>query len=509
MFRAAVEIGAVPLIATHIVTVGNPPQEQVVILDTGSSDLYFDSSTANTCKQTGLHGCRGGTFDHSASSTYGIVYQSPAFNTTFGDGSTATGPFAEDTVGIGDVRIDGVQFGVADEVESTTGFAVGLMGLGYSQNEASQRQYPNIPEVLASSGEINSRLYSIYLNDIGMYKPLAESFDGEKVFTEAPGETSGSVLFGGIDKSKYTGPLVTLNLLPSLISESILQFVTTVTGLSATVDDKQTEIFSGGTDSVDAYTNNDISLPVLLDTGSSAWSIPEDYYTRGILPLFPFVDENGVCDCAHRDSNNSITVTFGGKIDINVPTRQFIVPLYDPLTNKPQVLDSAGKVHACAFMLVPAGPSSQRFLTLGDAVLRSIYAVFDLDNGQVSLAQAALNSSSEPDIVTVAAGPSGVAKAAGATAIPSNTYSIAAAVSGGETFTASKIGSTIGMATGTDAIPANARPSETGGIGSGGGSAASSSAAANSMELPVLDLGALGSISLFTLLMVLGGTLLM
>ena len=155
-----------------IVTVGTPPQEQVVILDTGSSDLYFDSSTAATCQQTGLYSCRGGTFDHADSSTYKIVAESPAFNTSFGDGSTATGPFAEDVVGIGDVRIDGVQFGVADEVDSTTGYAVGLMGLGYSENEASRRQYPNIPEVLASSGEINSRLYSIYLNDIGEWKDL-------------------------------------------------------------------------------------------------------------------------------------------------------------------------------------------------------------------------------------------------------------------------------------------------------------------------------------------------
>jgi hypothetical protein len=153
-----------------LVTVGTPPQEQVVILDTGSSDLYFDSSTADTCQKTGPYSCRGGTFNHADSSTYKIVAESPAFNTSFGDGSSATGPFAEDVIGIGDVRIDGVQFGVADEVDSTTGYAVGLMGLGYSENEASQRQYPNIPEVLASSGEINSRLYSIYLNDIGEWK---------------------------------------------------------------------------------------------------------------------------------------------------------------------------------------------------------------------------------------------------------------------------------------------------------------------------------------------------
>ena len=58
-------------------------------------------------------------------------------------------------------------FGVADKVNSTTGFAVGLMGLGYSVNEASKRLYPNIPEVLATSGEIASRLYSVWLNDVG------------------------------------------------------------------------------------------------------------------------------------------------------------------------------------------------------------------------------------------------------------------------------------------------------------------------------------------------------
>jgi hypothetical protein len=139
----------------------------VVILDTGSSDLYFDSSTATTCQGDGPNSCRGGTFNHGASSTYNIPRPSPAFNTTFGDGSTAVGPFAEDTIGIGDVTIKGVQFGVADEVQSTTGYAVGLMGLGYSFNEASRRQYPNIPEVLASSGEIASRLYSIWLNDVG------------------------------------------------------------------------------------------------------------------------------------------------------------------------------------------------------------------------------------------------------------------------------------------------------------------------------------------------------
>lgn len=59
-------------------------------------------------------------------------------------------------------------------MQSTTGYAIGLMGLGYSSNEAvtSRRYfYQNMPEVLKDAGEINSRLYSLFLNDAGKFLP--------------------------------------------------------------------------------------------------------------------------------------------------------------------------------------------------------------------------------------------------------------------------------------------------------------------------------------------------
>lgn len=59
----------------------------------------------------------GGTFDPSNSKTYHITVPD-GFNTSFGDGSTATGPYAADTVAIGDVVLENVQFGVADAVNS-------------------------------------------------------------------------------------------------------------------------------------------------------------------------------------------------------------------------------------------------------------------------------------------------------------------------------------------------------------------------------------------------------
>jgi hypothetical protein len=126
-----------------------------------------------------------------------------------------------------------------------------------------------------------------------------------------------------------------------VISGNVLQFITTVTGLSATVNGgEESTIFSGGTDSTAAYGSNDAALAVLLDTGSSAWSLPTQYYEKGILPLFPYVTSQGLCDCKYRDSNDSLTVEFAAKISINVPARQFIVPIYDPATNEPQYFDA-------------------------------------------------------------------------------------------------------------------------------------------------------------------------
>lgn len=150
-----------------LVTVGTPPQTLTVILDTGSSDLYLDASGAASCEATNaFNSCRGGSFNPGASSSYKVVDQG-GFNTSFGDGSTATGDFSTDHVGIGDVVIQNVQLGVATEVDSTTGYAVSLMGLGYSANEASETPYPNMPEVLQQAGAINSRLYSVFLNELG------------------------------------------------------------------------------------------------------------------------------------------------------------------------------------------------------------------------------------------------------------------------------------------------------------------------------------------------------
>lgn len=108
-----------------------------MIIDTGSSDLYFDATSASTCSlpSTNANSCQGGTYDKTKSSSYKEVEPAPSFNTSFGDGSSASGPYGSDVIGIGNVQVSPAQFGVAETVDSTTGYAIGLLGLGYSTNE--------------------------------------------------------------------------------------------------------------------------------------------------------------------------------------------------------------------------------------------------------------------------------------------------------------------------------------------------------------------------------------
>ncbi len=381
-----------------------------------------------------------------------------------------------------------MQFGVAEQVKATTGYAIGLMGLGYSENEATRHVYPNIPEVLKDAGVINSRMYSVYLND--------------------EGATSGTILFGGIDTSKYTGALQTVDTLPDIQTGVIDQFVTAVTDLKATVDGSTSAVFSNGKPGLDAYRQNSGSLPVLLDTGSAAWSVPPSVYTA-LVSNFPYINRQGVCDCKYADSADTMTVTFNGQLDITVPAKEFIVPAYNRTTNQPyQDQSGAGQ---CVFMVVPSKGTGMGFDTLGDAVLRSMYVVFDLDQGQMSLAQAAVNSTADPDIRVVAAGAGGVANAAKnvkSAAPMSSSFPIAPQINGTATFAVSTAKTTVGSATGTAAVPADAQVGASGSTGTSSGSTGTSTkGAASSLVVPGFDWSSFGVLGLAAGMAVLGAGL--
>lgn len=105
-------------------------------------------------------------------------------------GDSDAGDWATDTLVIGSSPgIKDQQIGVA-----RAGFDPhGVMGIGYDSNEsgtAPNGTYPSVMDNLVDQGIIERKAYSLYLNDLAANR--------------------GSVIFGGIDTTKYTGDLVAL-----------------------------------------------------------------------------------------------------------------------------------------------------------------------------------------------------------------------------------------------------------------------------------------------------------
>lgn len=216
------------------------------------------------------------------------------------------------------------------------------------------------------------------------------------------GDATGTILFGGIDTSKYTGKLTTIDLVAPAQSSSssgqtsnaIAQFTVVVTGVSLSSNGKSTTYLSNG-DATGQDTSK--SLTVLVDTGSAAWTVPETLYDAMVKVFGNDLDQQGDLPCSYQDNDISITIEFGGLQSITVPIKNFVVPIYDPSNNQ-QYTEQDGSP-ACTLLLAPDSGGQQQqesgFLTLGDSVMRSMYVVFDLDNGQLSIAQANVNASTD------------------------------------------------------------------------------------------------------------------
>lgn len=391
---------------------------------------------------------------------------------------------------INDLCIDNVQFGLATEVNSTVGPAIGLMGVGATDIEATRSYYPNIPEVLVDAGIINSRLYSLYLND----------YDA----------VTGSILFGGIDTDKYTGKLTTIDTLPDPVTGYVDQFITAITALSTNVGGQKSTIFSGGAAGAAAF-KSPTSLPVLLDSGSSAWSVPNSVY-KAVVNEFTYIDANtGIAPCSYAYSGDSVTITINGQIDIDVDISNFFLPIYQPGTSTPVTYNNGEQ--ACNFEIIPSGGTGEGFDTMGDAMIRAMYVVYDLDQGQMSIAQANLNSTSS-NIKEVPAGPGGVAKAIGgnSNSVPTQSYSVAPDATS-TTFSVSTAKSTLGTATGIAAVPTAARVSGEGGssAAAGGSSPSSSShhSGAEALKMSQTGWSGMGAVAAVALGTVMGAALML
>ncbi|CAD6446125.1 fc074e90-fa38-44f9-ac85-10aa7000ac5a [Sclerotinia trifoliorum] len=376
--------------ASYVISikVGTPPQDIDLIVDTGSSDTWLITNTANSCTGFGLEHlnktetlpCITPYNPHTSSSMNGNV-TTDTFLIEYMDGRKSKGSYIADTFTMGNATVQSLQMGLA----STTDIRTGTLGLGYSINVASNTIYPNIIDELVSQKLINTRAYSLYLDS-------ADS-------------STGYILFGAVDTSKFAGELVGIDIVPQPYwNGSVLYSLFAIELVGLGITDQQ------------GKTTNFTSSPqaVLLDSGTSIMTLPPEL-TSVIFKYFSAYDDtnstgNVYLPCSLLNTSSDLTMNYlfsssSVSATIKIPLSELIFPLsnpiYTPWPNVPMP-DLPYSDDVCAFGIQTGAPDNY---FLGDTFLRSAYVVYDLEHNQIGIAQADFDSNgSDENIVELNAG---------------------------------------------------------------------------------------------------------
>lgn len=295
-----------------------------------------------------------------------------------------------------DLTIDGMTLpnltmGLVNDTSSTTGEYnfMGVLAIGYNDSTSA-----NFPDLLVEQGLINTTAYSIWMDD------------------EAA--TSGSLLFGAIDTTKFTGDLKRIR-----SSYSFVDMMVSVVGINATTQDSSPITITGSDDDDDGSSLDDFDSTTLF---TATYSPPD---TLSILPseiasqmweiAGAYFDEDfymALIGCsAASDTTFNFTIQLGGSGDdgpiITATMSDLVIPAdeFNISSQASYYADVDGDV--CVFGVQNGSVlgyssdyyySSQEY-SLGSTLLRRTYSVFDLVNSQVAIAPVVFGASATSDIV--------------------------------------------------------------------------------------------------------------
>jgi saccharopepsin len=308
------------------ISLGTPPQDFKVVLDTGSSNLWVPSQDCNSIACY-LHS----KYDHSSSSTY--KKNGSSFEIRYGSGSLS-GYVSQDVFRIGDLTVKHQDFAEATS-EPGLAFAFGrfdgIMGLGYDTISVN-KIVPPVYNML-DQGLLDEPVFAFYLGDTNN------------------GDAESEATFGGINKDHYEGKLTKLPLRRKAYWEVDLDAIT--------FGDNTAELENTG---------------AILDTGTSLIALPStlaELLNKEIGAKKSFNGQYTV-DCDKRAGLPDLTFTLTG--------HNFTISSFD------YILEVQGSCIS-AFMGMdfpePVGP----LVILGDAFLRQWYSVYDIGTSSVGLAK--------------------------------------------------------------------------------------------------------------------------
>lgn len=304
-----------------------------LLVDTGSSDTVILTDKFQSCRRTASFCSVFGTID-----SWNRLDPPQRFNTRFASGMSISGEIVSATFTFSSQSIDDVRFGVPTSLPTLDH---NVLGLGYPINEGVEGSpYPNFPQAIKNQGLIKTAVYSLWLNSARA--------------------SAGSILFGGIDTSKFNGKLTTFKIRSERghYGQFLLQ-IKRVSFAGKQIPGGYLAVVDSG------YTGS--SFPLSL--AQSIWAAAGIHDTHVDQATgYPMVD----CNFA-----DSLSVPF---MEFDFGSAKFQVPMTELL-----IRTAPGQ---CLLGIAAASSTAKHQPLLGVTFLRSVYAVFDLYNNEVSLAQA-------------------------------------------------------------------------------------------------------------------------
>ncbi len=321
---------------------------------------------------------------------------------------TFAGDYFTDSFGIGGVRFKSLDMGLAlDFANSTTYY--GVLGLGRpGPYQADVMPYPTFMDQLVAQSLINIKAYSIYMNDLN--------------------STTGSIVFGGIDTSKFSG---TLDVLPSTND------LVDMTRIAILDSQGKTWVMLNTTEAVETNLTTSFAISNLLSWVSystlnnfiSYFGGVDDRNNTGVV----FVD----CEKLTTEAGASFEFTFGRPAGptITVPMSEMILPLSYLFSPQAAALVKTPFTNTCVLGITSwnesiSAESSLDIFTLGNTFLRSAYVVFDYDHNQTAIAQG-VHGIADSNIVELSASATGIPALSGTVVSPTSTPGTGSTFGGG------------------------------------------------------------------------------
>ncbi|KAK9247666.1 aspartic peptidase domain-containing protein [Lipomyces tetrasporus] len=375
---------------TVSVGVGTPPQMQSLLVDTGSSDVVVFSSTSEQCRESSW-GCGGG-YNPIASSTYENLDM--PFVVGFGNQSdTARGAFVRDDVLLGEFLISKQQLAMVED--SLLDFDIeGVLGLGYKSMQQTEEKYGTIASQIYSNDLPRKPLYSLYLDSRHRREPLRQT--SEKSLKSAFGNIlehrstqsdpqalpKASLDLGFIDTLKHVGDQ--MSFIPCTSEHGFSVRLTDITFPSST-GLTASKSFSV----LDKQAHGE--LDVLLDSGTIGILIIDDIadaIARRISPLTIYDDSlpgyRMPCSAIPTSGDSYFEFTFSADFASSTKT---VKVAFSELYRELSTASNTPGDKMCLLDIVRESTYGIGNI-LGTAFLSSVYAVFDVEEHRVGIAQA-------------------------------------------------------------------------------------------------------------------------